>query len=535
VSGTLAHPQLQDMLTLQSLQRGNLAIPRVYGEIDANRRFVMVRNGELDFARGKALLAAEVPLLFSASRIAVGRGPIKASLTADGVELSNFLPLLPKGTQMAGRVDGSVVAGGTFDAPQIDGSFALRDGTFVGPMEKSPITGIGAELALRENRATMQARATVGGGSLTAQGMAALANFREPADSTFNLQARATNVRLDMPDYFAGELDASVAVERGSAATPSVSGEVSVANARIPLNTFVNQKRSTGERPALPNLAFQSLRITAGNNVRIQSANVDIGATGEATLGGTLDAPALAGSFASTGGSLNFYRSFTLESGTVTFEPSSGVVPDVDAVATTFVSNPATAIRLHVTGPATSMNLALASEPSYSREQILGLLVGAQQFGAVRGVNSTGGQGFSAGSAATQYALGQVNTLFTRNLLQPLSASLARSLGFTNVQITSDLQTGLGINAVKAFGKNVNAVFAQSFGYPSTQSVTLEVNPNVGTGLRGTWYTTSGPTLFVLQQPQLVGASVLNLNPMTQLPPPTGTNGVSFSFLRKFP
>jgi hypothetical protein len=535
VSGTLAHPQLQDMLTLQSLQRGNLAIPRVYGEIDGNRRFVMVRNGELDFARGKALLAAEVPLLFSASRIAVGRGPIKASLTADGVELSNFLPLLPKGTQMAGRVDGSVVAGGTFDAPQIDGSFALRDGTFVGPMEKSPITGIGAELALRENRATMQARATVGGGSLTAQGAAALANFREPADSTFNLQARATNVRLDMPDYFAGELDASVAVERGSAATPSVSGEVSVANARIPLNTFVNQKRSTGERPALPNLAFQSLRITAGNNVRIQSANVDIGATGEATLGGTLDAPDLAGSFASTGGSLNFYRSFTLESGTVTFEPSSGVVPDVDAVATTFVSNPATAIRLHVTGPATSMNLALASEPSYSREQILGLLVGAQQFGAVRGVNSTGGQGFSAGSAATQYALGQVNTLFTRNLLQPLSASLARSLGFTNVQITSDLQTGLGINAVKAFGKNVNAVFAQSFGYPSTQSVTLEVNPNVGTGLRGTWYTTSGPTLFVLQQPQLVGASVLNLNPMTQLPPPTGTNGVSFSFLRKFP
>ena len=289
------------------------------------------------------------------------------------------------------------------------------------------------------------------------------------------------------------------------------------------------------KRPALPNLAFESLQITAGNNVRIQSANVDIGATGEATLGGTLDAPSLAGSFTSTGGSLNFYRSFNIESGKVTFEPSSGFVPDVDAVATTFVPNPATAIRLHVTGPVTSMNLALASDPSYSREQILGLLVGAQQFGAVRGVNSTGGQGFSAGSAATQYALGQVNTLFTRNLLQPLSASLASSLGFTNVQITSDLQTGLGINAVKAFGKNVNAIFAQTFGYPSTQSVTLEVNPSVGTGLRGTWYTTSGPTLFVLQQPQLVGMSVLNLNPMTQLPPPTGTNGVSFSFLRKFP
>jgi len=535
VSGTPAHPQLQDMLTLQSLQRGNLTIPRVYGEIDANRRFVTMRNGEIDLARGKALLAAELPLQFGASGIAVGNGPIEASMTADDVALSNVLPLLPKGTQMSGRIDGNVMASGTFDSPQIDGSLALRDGTFVGPMEKSPITGIGAELALRENRATLQARATIGGGSLTAQGTAALANLREPAGSTFNLQARAANVRLDIPDYFAGELNASVAVERGSAGAPQVSGEVSVTNARIPLNTFVNQKGSLNERPALPNLAFASLRITAGNNVRIQSANVDIGATGEATLGGTLDAPALAGSFSSTGGSINFYRSFNLESGKLTFEPSSGVVPDVDAVATTFVSNPATAIRLHVTGPVTSMNLALASEPSYSREQILGLLVGAQQFGAVRGVNSTGGQGFSAGSAATQFALGQVNTLFTRNLLQPLSASLASSLGFTNVQITSDLQTGLGINAVKAFGKNVNAIFAQTFGYPSTQSVTLEVNPSVGTGLRGTWYTTSGPTLFVSQQPQLVGMDVLNLNRMTQLPPPTGTNGVSFSFLRKFP
>jgi autotransporter translocation and assembly factor TamB len=535
VSGTLAQPQLQDVLTLQSLQRGSLTIPRVYGEIDANQRFFTLRNGEIDFARGKAFLAAELPFLFAASRIAVGSGPIKASLTADDVELSNFLPLLPKATQMAGRIDGSVVAGGTFDAPRIDGSFALRDGRFVGPLEKSPITGIGAELALRENRAALQARGTVGGGSFTAQGVAALTNLREPAGSSFNLQARAANARLDLPDYFAGELNAGVDVERAGAGAPLVTGEISVANARIPLNTFVNQKGSANERPALPNLAFATLRIIAGNNVRIQSANVDIGATGEATLGGTLDAPVLAGSFSSTGGSISFYRSFNLESGKVTFEPSSGVIPDVDAVATTFVSNPATAIRLHVTGPVSSMNLALASEPSYSREQILGLLVGAQQFGAVQGVNSTGGQAFSAGSAATQFALGQVNTLFTRNLLQPLSASLASSLGFTNVQITSDLQTGLGINAVKAFGKNVNAIFAQTFGYPSTQSVTIEANPSVGTGLRGTWYTTSGPTLFVLQQPQLVGMDVLNLNRLTQLPPPTGTNGVSFSFLRKFP
>jgi hypothetical protein len=104
------------------------------------------------------------------------------------------------------------------------------------------------------------------------------------------------------------------------------------------------------------------------------------------------------------------------------------------------------------------------------------------------------------------------------------------------VQITSDIQTGLGINAVKAFGKNVDAIFAQSFGYPKTQSVALEARPNVATGLRLTAYSSEGPTLFALQQqPQPIAFGVLNLNPLTALTPISGTNGVSFSYQRKFP
>jgi hypothetical protein len=219
----------------------------------------------------------------------------------------------------------------------------------------------------------------------------------------------------------------------------------------------------------------------------------------------------------------------------VSFDPSSGIVPDVDAVATTFVSNPPTAIRLQVTGPASKMDLSLASDPAYSRQQILGILVGAQQFGAVRGVQATNSQPFSATSAATSLALGQLNTVFTRNLLEPLSTSLASSLGFTEVRITTDIQTGVGVSAVKAFGKYVSAIYSQSFGYPRTQSIGLEAHPNDGTGLRITAYTSSGPTVLTLQQPRAIGLDVMNLNPLTAFTPAGGTNGVSFTFLRKFP
>ncbi len=535
LSGTRANPQLSDSVTLQALLYRNITIPRVAGLIGIDRRSLTLREGEVDLTRGKALLAATVPMRLSAAKIAPGSGPLSASLTADDVELSNFIELLPKGTQLNGRIDGTVLAGGSIDAPQLNGSLRLRDGAFSGPMERSPITAITGELAFSSTRASLQAQASVGGGSLTAEATAQLVSLMNPASVAFNLTARVANARLDLPEYFQGVLNGNVAIARVDGQTPQMSGEVAVSNARLPLSAFLNVKGGGEPSPSLPDIAFANLRIAAGNNVRVQSANVDVGATGTVTASGTLRAPKLAGSFRSTGGTLSFYRTFNLESANIGFDPSSGLVPDVNAVATTYVANPPTAVRLRATGPVTNMNLDLTSDPSYSKQQILGLLVGAQQFGAVSGVSSTGGGVFSATSAAQQFALGQVNALFTRTMLEPLSASVASAFGFTSVQITSDIQTGLGLNAVKALGKNVNAIFAQSFGYPRVQAVTLEAHPNPATGYRLTWYTTSGPTLFAAQQQvQPVASNVLNLNPATTLPPANGTNGIGLSYVRKF-
>ncbi len=535
VEGTRAAPQLRDAVTLSSLHYGNFTVPRVFADIDANRRAVSVENGEVDFPAGRALVSATVPIDATGAQIRIGGAPISAALRAEGLALSNFAALLPNGTAIGGRIDGDVTAHGTLNAPQLGGALALRGGTFSGPMERTPITDVVGDLSFAGTEARLQSHATAGGGALSAQGNVAVRSLRRPAEAAFSARATAVNAGLDMPDYFQGRLDADVSVVRAPSSAPRVGGNVAISDARIPLNAFLGQKAGGQTSPGLPKVAFDALRISAGSNVRVQSRNVDIGAQGAVALGGTLAAPALTGSFRSTGGSVNFYRNFNLERGTVSFEPSSGVIPDVDAVATTFVSDPATAIRLHVTGRATNMNLALASEPVYSREQILGLLVGAQQFGAVRGVRSSSGQPFSAGSAAANVALGQLNTAFTRNLLEPLSGSLAGTLGFSDVQITSDIQTGVGISAVKAFGKNVSAIFAQTFGYPKTQSITLEAHPSVGTGLRLTAFTSSGPTVLGLSQPQPVGMDVMNLNPLTALTAVSGTNGIAFSFQRKFP
>ncbi len=534
VGGTRAEPSLHDTIALQTLRYGNLTVPRVTAQLDADNHTLAVRNGEVDLERGKALVSAAMPIALTDRGVVPGAGPISAAVTADDVELSNFAGLLPKGTQLTGRVDGRVNAAGTIAAPNLNGTLTLAGGTFNGPMEKSPITGIAATLALGGTHAQLQSSASIGSGRVTASALASLADLRRPADATFTFESTATNARLDLPGYFQGNLNGKVTMVRTPGTLPAVSGDIGISNARLPLSAFLTMNKGSGTRSSMPNVALHGLQVTAGNDVRVQSANVDIGTTGGVRVGGTLAAPTLAGSFRSTSGSLSFYRAFNIERGEVTFEPSGGLVPDVNAVATTFVPDPATAIQLRVTGPVTNMNLAFSSEPPYSKQQILGLLVGAQQFGAVQGVQSTGGGGFSASSAAQSLALGQVNTVFTRTVLEPLSSSVGNALGFSEVQITANVQTGLGVNAVKAFGKFVNAIYTQSFGYPRTQSVALEAHPNPSTGLRLTAFTSDAPTLFAQQQTQPVAASVLNVNPATSFTPISASNGVSFSYVRRF-
>ncbi|MBV8197809.1 MAG: translocation/assembly module TamB domain-containing protein [Candidatus Eremiobacteraeota bacterium] len=534
IEGTRGEPRLHDIFALRTLRYRDLTIPQVKGDVTVDRRAVRIASAEVDFTKGRAWASAVVPIEVAASGVASGRGPISAQLRADDLELSNFASLLPKGSQLAGRVDGEVSAHGTTSAPALSGSLGLRGGTFSGPMERSPIENVRADLSFAGTRAMLQSQGSVGAGSVAADGSADFPSLLRPAEARLSLRATAVNARFDLPDYFTGVINGDVAVERNGAGSPVVSGSVVASDARIPATAFLSAQGGDAKSSWLPDIAFNNLKISAGPNLRVQSRNVDIGATGDVTLAGSLKAPTLAGSFESTSGSLSFYRNFNLERGEVRFDPSSGVIPDVNAVATTFVNNPATAIRLHVTGPATSMNLALASDPPYSRQQILGILVGAQQFGAVQGVHANS-EAFSATSAATNVALGQLNTVFTRTMLEPLSSSVASALGFTEVQITTDVQSGVGLSAMKAFGKTVTAIFSQTFGYPRSQSIALEAHPNIGTGLRLVAFTSEGPTLFSLLQPQAVASDVMNLNRMTSFIPTSGTNGIAFSFLRKFP
>jgi hypothetical protein len=215
----------------------------------------------------------------------------------------------------------------------------------------------------------------------------------------------------------------------------------------------------------------------------------------------------------------------------VTFEADNGVIPYVDATATTTVSDPQTDVTLHVTGEATHLNVDLESDPNYSREQILGLLVGVQALGAVSGVAAANGG--AQQNPFQALASGELGNLLTQNILEPFSSQLGGAVGLENLAINyTPGGGGLGIGAQKKIFKNVNAVFAQSFNYPQRESIGLIASPNDATALQLSFFSQPESNRFDTFQ----GAYNLQSTnqSLTSVQPATGSNGFALSIQRKF-
>lgn len=528
--GTRLQPRLADVLTLTGVRYGKLLVPRIAASSVATLRRLTLQHATIALPVGSVMVAATVPL-------PLRNAPFSASLTASDVDLAQFARVMPSGTVMTGRVDGRVTASGRTDNPQFGGQLVLADAGYSGPQESVPIRNAQAQVAFFGDRVQLrQARADVGGGRMTASGSASVPSVRDVGALAFHLRARANDARIDAPAYYKGRINGTLVASRAPRGMPTLGGDLAFSSGRVPLTAIFNP--AAGKKPAAapPAIAFHRLRLVAANDVRVQSPNVDVGAEGGVTIGGTLAAPSLAGSFVSTGGTVSFYRDFRIAYGSVTFDPSSGIMPYVNAAAVTTITNPDTRIRLHVNGLADSMQLGLASDPAYTRSQILGLLVGAQTFGAVQGIAAAPGT-FSASNSVASLAAGQLNSVFTRSLLEPLSTALGGAFGLNNVQLTNSINQsggGFGARFAKAIGKHVNVVFAQTFGQPRRQSLTLESRSKKAISLAAVFYTQEQPSAFGTLTSEdthqgLFGANVISIQPMS------GTNGINVRLERKFP
>ncbi|HET9096650.1 MAG TPA: translocation/assembly module TamB domain-containing protein, partial [Candidatus Baltobacteraceae bacterium] len=424
---------------------------------------------------------------------------------------------------------GALRVNGTMGAPLLEGTMALRKGYFVGPIDQNPVSDMNADLVFSGTTIALNGvHAKAGGGSIEMNGTASVPTLRDFRAVTFNSTILANNAQVNSPQYFRGKFNANIHAYRTAGGIPTIAGTVDVPSARVPLTAFWNPHAPKKPKGAPLNLAFD-MDATVGRDVRVQSSNIDVGARGRVKVNGTLAQPKLSGEVASTGGTVDFFRRFNIQSANVLFDPANGFWPDINAIATTQVDNPLTYVQLHVTGLApNNMQLAMQSDPSYDRSQILALLSG---FG---GSNGSGTGGFTIGGAVQNLALGQLNTLFTRNLFEPLDVGLGNALGLQNLQISDDFTSGFGVSAVKAFGKHVTAQFAENLGEPKEQSLSIQAHHGPSTAFDLMFYNVQDPPLTGFLSADNNPFKFNSLNDNRALTAVNGTNGFSLLYEHKF-
>lgn len=535
VSGTPRRPLLQDSLDAEGVRYGRFTLPHAHADVAITRTRVTVNDASADLSRGRVVAGGDVPLSAGPKPRIAPTAPLAFRVSAQKVDLAQFAALFPKGTQASGTLDGGVVLGGSVANPSLSGTVALSGGSFVGPQVKSKLTDAVAQLTFAGTTATLHdTSAKVGGGTIVASGRASVPSLRRPAqDLAGRLHVALNNPVLDVPAFFRGRVDGTLDIVRGPNAPIGLGGNVAFSSTRIPLSAVFNP--NAPKTPAAPPLPLAlDLNVAVDRDVRVQGGPVDIGATGNLHVGGTLGGPQLAGELTTVGGgTFNFYRNFRVQDGsTVSFDPSSGVIPNVDIHATTTVPNPPTVVSLEITGLATQLNVALASDPAYSREQILGLLVGAQTLGAVSGIQQTAAGG-SQQNPFEAAAVGQLGSLLTQNIFEPFSSQVGGALGLSNFAFNYlPGSGGVSLNAARRIFANVNVVFAESFNYPKRQSVGLQfTNKRNTTAAQLTFFSQPGANKFA---PIQENALFTTNQTVTAAEPINGGQGISFSLQRKF-
>ena len=574
VDGTRAHPRVAGGFDLENATLHGVAIPQALGEFSIAGRDVVLSDAEIAFAKGTLYLAGSVPLQIAPFGFGPAAAPITLDLNAKGIDLSNFTPLLPADSTLQGAVDGHVAIGGTAGNPRLDGSLELAGGQFRAPFETVPLQNVAAKLGFAGNAATLESlQATAGGGSLAASGNVRFANLVRPStDAAYHFEARATHLGLALPDYGTGTVDGTLTLTHIPQTLPRLVGNLALNDSAIPFSALLLFGGATGGGfdAAAPTAAAAAvspdseialdLELAAQRNVRVHSANVDIGARGDLHVSGTRSSPALTGEFDSTGGTLAYFNTvFRLIEGKVTFEPDLGVIPNLDARAVTHVLNPdpntirnlsgSADVTLDVHGPVTNLTIALSSDPAYERQQILGLLLNAPALGASNLFGRTDQPTLYGTTAANlppgavsrapngefsvaQEAFGIANAQFTRTLLAPIESTVAEAVGLTNIDVNVDYAGNVGLTARKILGKKVNAIYGTTFGYPYRQTFGFEIKPNASTAAQVTVFQTLGAYgLNSLTPTSFLSPSNLKLQ---EAEPSQGTAGFSLSLQHLF-
>jgi hypothetical protein len=150
-------------------------------------------------------------------------------------------------------------------------------------------------------------------------------------------------------------------------------------------------------------------------------------------------------------------------SGTVTFDPSSGLLPTLNATAVT--NSNAAQITLTITGRVDNLTMTLDADPPMTRDQIIATLLHAPTLGAI----ASAPQGQAPISLA-QTAQSYFNAQLSRSLLYPFESALAEQLNIESVSFILNPRGEVALEVRTRVTPTISAVYQSTLAVPVTQS-----------------------------------------------------------------
>lgn len=559
LGGVLAAPLFDASFSAQNVHVVGVPISTLFGSVRLHANRLELHNAGATFTHGTATLAGDLPIRLRPFGLPRNTA-VSFTLDATDVDASLFNTLFGHNTELGGLIGAHASIAGTVGNPRISGRVTIAKGAYKSDFDRAPISAAQGTLSFTGSSLSLQhVTANLGSGNVALSGHA---DFSGPSGPSFDGTIVAHGAQFNSPTYGTATVDGTLNLTR-STGNALLSGDATMTNATIPFAAFLGSSGNGSATGRSWPLAFD-LKLKAGANVLVRGsgygAGLDAGGTGSATLGGTLAAPTLDGSFASTRGTLTYFdRSFRVLKAVVTFAPADGIVPTLYAVGTANVVNPdpdvarnpfgSAEITITVSGPVDNLKVEFASDPpGYSRDQIIALLapfggfVSGIQFnpyqveipgGAAAAVNNApvpGGVFVQRNGTLTvsQEAFSILNAQFASGLLAPIENVLGETLGVSDVNLTLGYFGNVGISVRRVLGKTVSAVYSSTFGLPNRQSFGIQVAPNeLNAASLSFFYQTGQSRLF--ESPGTAFGQVLLLGQ-----PLEGQSGFSFTFQHFF-
>ncbi|HLJ84021.1 MAG TPA: translocation/assembly module TamB domain-containing protein, partial [Candidatus Eremiobacteraceae bacterium] len=470
--------------------------------------------GNMVFARkhGRVDMTGTMPIRLAPFEIGPNDQRIAFRARTTAVAIGVIDPLLDGVAQVGGALDSNVTVSGSVAEPVVAGSAQLRNGVLASRYDTIGARAVNADLSFANDTISLHDfRAALGSGTMTARGDAHVVPataLRKSPSLQFSLQAILNGAQVAVPNIVDGTVSGNVAVTR-SGRVPYISGDLGFTNTSVPFATLLalgsRSSSATSQTKAMPGVPaplpgrvtayagslFASdftivtpstprprlaarplhiprtyrlgLRLTAGKDVGISGA-VSAQGTGTVDVTGTTRAPQLSGTLIAERGRAAFVNTrFDLTDGFVTFDPADGLLPTIEANATT--STDTADITVTIAGRVDQLHTDFTSTPEMSRDAIVASLLHIPQINSALASSHGMDQsqvGVSSQDVVTGALAGQV--------LGALNVGLNQLLNVGEVNFELDPRGAPGLEVRHPFGPHAYTIFRTTFSVPPAQS-----------------------------------------------------------------